>query len=379
MNISKLCVLVCSLIATGAWAGQPGENTHGSTTISISDNLAGADACLAMTSAADLDDDIAISSSALAEAMSAASSYIDVTYAGDVNVDLTRHGNNGAVHQVALNTSMGSGSIFVQMASAGTDVESYATAYSSAEAQAAAEMIGHALAVATTGIDESGEFLGIDITIKIVLELALEAMAQSQASSESTAVAESESGTTAESAASSSASGGGVSMNGSTFYVQGANIEQFDTQLSAASGSVLNVQTDALAEVYASAMVVSIVHTLAEASAQAQASSQLTFSYDLPLIGSGSIPIVADQDSGSQAALQIMNAAEEIVAYAQAAANSSASALAGSAVSMDVAVHFENLPGTEDLLEITSTGNLQLDCTNVLSSANAEADADTDE
>ncbi|EGM68057.1 hypothetical protein SOHN41_03961 [Shewanella sp. HN-41] len=72
-----------------------------------------------------------------------------------------------------------------------------------------------------------------------------------------------------------------------------------------------------------------------------------------------------------------MGVAMNIIAYIQAAANSSASALAGSAVSMGVAVHFENLPSTEDLFDITSMGNLQLNCINVAFSADTEADADT--
>lgn len=377
MNRKMLVVLISSLLAAPALAGPPGDNTHGSTTTTLTESILGADSCMMGSPVAAADSDSTISSHAFAQAMSNAMSYVDVSYSGDVSVDITRHGNNGAVHQVALNTSMGSGTLFVQVSSASADIDSDASLYTNAEAQAAAEMIGTAIARLTLGIDESGDFLGVEITVKALAIAEIEASAASQASSESYASASSDVETDGSSQSVSSATGGGVSGSGSSFYVQGANIEQFQTQLSASSGSVVDVQTTALAEVYTSAMVTSMVYAMAESSAQALSRGELRFEYDLPLIGSGSLPIVTDEDSAEDAAEEIVNVAEAITAYAQAMASSSAQTMAGSNVTMNVAVQYENLPGTEDLLEITGTGNLVLDCSNASSSATANADAET--
>lgn len=379
MKKSILFVLVNALLASGAWASQPGENTQGSTTVSISDDLAGADVCITYMPANMLDNEVVantdVSASAFALAMSAAQSYIDVSYSGDVTVDLTRHGNNGAVHQVELNAAMGSGTLFAQTAWADAGANSYGWAYTSEEAEAAAQMIGSALAILAVGVDESGDFLGIDITVKAIAKAELQTIAEAEASSESSAESEASADAGAVSGAESSAQGAGISLNGSTFYVQGANIEKFDTQLSVASGTIVNVQTDALAQVYASAIAYSMVHAMAEASAEATSLGKLSFEYDLPLIGSGTLPIATASDSAFDVANAIMSSAKDIAAYSQAQASSFASTVSGSSVSMDLGVHFENLPGTQDLLEITGTGNLTLDCSNVLSGANAQATA----
>ncbi len=377
MNKKMLFVLISSLLSTGTWAGPPGQNTHGSTTTTISDNVAGADTCLTPAAALANNSDSDVSASALAYAMSEATSYIDVNYSGDVTLDLTRHGNHGAVHQVELNASMGSGTLFAQVAKSETEVETDASAYVSAEAEAAAELIAQALMNIFQGIDFNIDLEVIQINVKVGTQATAEAVAEVDASAVSSASATSGSAADSDSSALASAVGGGVSSNGSSFYVQGANIEEFSTQISAASGTVFNVQTDALAQVYADAMATSFVYAMAQASAEAQSSGKLTFDWDLPIIGTGSLPIVTDSDSAAKAAQQIANAAQSIVAYAQAAATSSASALGGSSLAMDMMVHYENLPGTEDLLEIVGTGNLGLNCTQATASANATADAET--
>ncbi|MBR9872950.1 MAG: hypothetical protein GYB23_01650 [Vibrionaceae bacterium] len=377
MNKTMIFVLISSLLSTGAWAGPPGENTNGSTTISISESILGADSCTNPASATASDSDSDVSANALAYAMSGASSYIDISYSGGVTLDLTRHGNNGAVHQVELNASMGSGTLFAQVAESKTEGGAEASAYTSAETQAAAEMIAIAYMSVFQGIDEDIDLVVTEITVKIGTEAIASAVAGVEGSAESSASSESGADADSDSSASASAEGGGLSASGSSFYVQGANIEEFTTQMSATSGIVFNVQTSALAKVYADAMATSFAYAMAEASAEAQAAGQLTFEWDLPVLGSGSLPIVTDFNSATNAAQQIANAAQSIAAYAQAAATSSASALGGSSVTMGMMVHYENLPGTEDLLEVVGNGSLGLNCSQASASAIASADAET--
>ncbi|WP_329354103.1 hypothetical protein [Vibrio natriegens] len=378
MNKTMLFVLISSLLSTGAWAGPPGENTHGSTTISVSESILGADTCINPASAMANDSDSDVSADALAYAMSEASSYIDISYSGGVTLDLTRHGNNGAVHQVELNANMGSGTLFAQVAESDTEGDSEASAYTSAEAEAAATMIAQAYMSVFQGINEDIDLVVTEITIKIGTEATASAVAGVEGSAESEAVAESEASAGGDSSASASATGGGISSSGSSFYVQGANIEEFTTQLGVASGTVFNVQTSALAQVYADAMATSFVYAMAEASAQAQAAGKLTFEWDLPVLGTGSLPIVTAFDSAADVAQQIAAATQEIISYAQAAATSSASALGGSSVNMNMMVHYENLPGTEDLLEVVGSGSLALDCSQASASATASAEAETE-
>ncbi|QYJ80369.1 hypothetical protein [Shewanella acanthi] len=375
MKKSILVGVISSVIATGAWAGAPGANTHGSTTISVSENLD--DAKLCMTSAPASDSDTASSDSAHAWAFaeSLAESYINVGYSGDVYVDLTRHGNNGAVHQVELTAGMGSGTIFAQVAKAGAEVNVDAQATTSEEVQATAMMIAQAVATLFVGPNWEINVLDlVDITIKIGAEAKIEAIASVEGTAQSIAESDAQAAAEGQSDAQSTAAGAMGGVNGSHFYVQGANIEQFETHLATASAAIVDVQTEVLAKVYADAFATSLVYALAEASGDAMSSGQLTFEYDLPIIGSGSLPIVTDIDTASAAAQMIKGASADIGAFATASATAAAGTFASSSLAMGMTVTYENLPGTEDFLEITKTGNLELDCAYV--SANAEAQAD---
>ncbi|MEO2280473.1 hypothetical protein [Pseudoalteromonas pernae] len=374
MNKSMIFVLVSSMLSAGVWAGPPGQNTNGSKTISVSDSVIGADSCLNIAS--DFANDSASDSSmaAMGDAMSEALSYIDISYSGGVTLDMTRHGNNGAVHQVELNASMGSGMLFAQVASSDAQGNSDAGSYSSAEAQAAAAMIAQAFMSVFQGIDFDIDLVVTDITVKIGTEATAAGIAGVDGSAVSGSSSGSESGSDGSGSGSAGANGG-LSSSGSSFYVHGANIEEFTTHMTAASGIVFDVQTSALAQVYADAMATSLAVAMAEASAAAEASGQLTFEWDLPIIGSGSLPIVTTYDSAADAAQQIVNAAHDIALSAEAAASSSASALGSAFVDMGMMVYYENLPGNDDLMEITGVGSLSLDCSQA--SANATATAST--
>jgi hypothetical protein len=369
INKKLLAVLASSLLANGAWAGPPGGNTNGSTTTTISASVIGADLCLASAAAGAS----YIDGGASAKSMALASSALAVTYTGDVTLDLTRHGKNGAVHQLDLTANMGNGTLFVQVATANTLVTSAAEADSSAQAVAASGLIAEALATLFQGINFDIDLIVTDITVVAGSEAEITAIANSRSSAESLATAESEAAASGDGSAEASALAAGVSGSGTSFYVQGANIEEFNTQLNLASAAFVDVQTGVLAQTFANAIATSLVVAIAESSAAAEAESSLSFVYDLPIIGSGSLPIVTDYVSATAAAKKIVEATEKITAQAKALAESSASILASSVVSSNLSVQFENLPGTEDLLEATAVGALVLDCSQVSASAQADA------
>lgn len=357
--------------STGAWAGPPGANTHGSTTTTISAAVDGVGVCLVFAHAADDDTDAGATASALADAMSD----ISVSYSGDVTLDLTRHGLNGAVHQVDLTASMGNGTLYALVAESAAHVDSSAEAISSVAVDAAAGMIAQAVAVLFQGIDFDIDLVVTEITVKVGSEARTEVYTDANAFAESSASASSNADADGDTSATASATGDGSSASGSSFYVQGANIEEFEAQLSLTSGTLVDVQTDVLAQAYANAIATSMVYALAEASVYAEAEASLSFVYDLPIIGEGELPIVTAFDSATAAAQEIMNAAETIIAQAEAMAESSARTIAESAVNLNLLVKYENLPGTEDLLLATSMGNLELDCSQTSASADAQADA----
>jgi hypothetical protein len=329
--------------------------------------------CLVSAHAAKSDSDTGVTANALADALS----NITVGYDGDVTLDLTRHGKHGAVHQVDLTGSMGNGTLFVQSAASSAQTDATADASASAEVDAAASLIAQAVATLFQGIDFDIDLGVTDITVKAGSEAKTEVNMDSDAYAESSAFATASAAAGSDTDASASATGVGNSASGSSFYVQGANIEEFNAQLNLASGMFVDVQTDVLAQAYADAIATSLAHALAKASVKAEAKASLSFEYDLPVIGSGSLPIVTDFDSATVAAQQIMNAVEVIAAQAKAMAESSASTFASSAVNLILSVQYENLPGTEDLLVSSAVGNLVLNCNQDLVNANADAQAES--
>jgi hypothetical protein len=367
-----LFLLLASLLTTGAWAGPPGENTHGSTTTTVSAHVDDFSTCLVSAHAISNDSDTGVSASALADAIS----NISVAYVGDLTLDLVRHGENGSVHQVDLIATMGNGTLYAQVAQSNTAVGANVNADASSAVDATAGMIAQAVATLFQGIDFDIDLVVTSITVKAGSEALTEVNMESDAYAESSAVASSWAQAYSETSASASAMGGSASGGGSSFYVQGANIEEFEAQLSMTSGALVDVQTDVLAQTYADAIATSLAYALAEASVWAEANSQLSFVYDLPIIGSGSLPIVSDYDSATDAAQQIVNAAEAISAHAVAMAESSAKTIAGSTVDMNLSVQFENLPGTNDLLVANAAGNFDLTCSLATVSADADAQAE---
>lgn len=373
MNLSmtkkSIFVLTSALFATVAFAGEPGKNTNGSTITTVSANVDNVAECLISANASSINSDTGLFANAIANTIY----NININYTGDVKLDLTRHGQNGAVHQIELTASMDNGTLFAQSAKSSTYAVTNATAASSSEVEAVANMIGKAVATLFQGIDFNVDLLVTDITVKAGSEAKTEVNMEAGAYAKNNASADSSASAASESYAIASVTNSDNSTAGSSFYVQGANIEEFGTQLSLASGALVNVNTESFARAYANAIAASIVHALAEASVQAEAESKLSFVYDLPIIGSGELPIVTDYDSATNTAQQIADAEEAISALAKAMAMSSARTIGSSSIGMNLSVQYKNLPGTEDMLAATATGNFELDC----SHSNTSASADT--
>ncbi|QSX34995.1 hypothetical protein JYB87_07195 [Shewanella avicenniae] len=373
MKTSILVGLLSSLIAASAWAVAPGEKANGSTTISISDALMGTSTCLTSRPPYQSNSASATSQGAFADAISAANSYMMMSYAGDVYVDLTRHGKNGAVQQVALNAGMGSGTIFAQVVNAQTSVSADSEAIAKEQIEVNADAIAGALKSWFLGINRGIKIGSLDYTVMAGAHASLGSDAIANAAAKSSAEAEAEAEATGESRSSSSADGNINSSNSSSFYIQGVNIEQFNAHMNAASGTILNVQTTALAQTYANALATSLVYSLARASAEAEYLGKLSFEYDLPIIGQGQLPIISDPYSASKVAMVIAGNVQEISSFADAAAAASAFTLTGSSIEMELSVHYENVPGTDDILEIYKVGDLTLDCNHVTTNADAGA------
>jgi len=369
MNKNAIFVLMCTMIPTSALAGPPGENTSGSTITEITADVAGLKECIITG--------LVIDSAGLggtsADALSQFLSNVQVSFAGDVALRMTRHGNSGAVHQIELTGNMVAGTLFLQVAKSSTAAGASAEASATAEVEAAAGAIAQALAGAFVGINEEIDLGITKITVKAGAEAAGEGAAVAGAASTADASSSSNAGTAGAADTEASAKGEGTAATGSVFYVQGANIEEFSTQLNLATGALVSVQTDALAQTYADAFATAAAYAMAQASVAAAARGELAFKFDLPIIGSGSLPIVDDFDSAADAANTILAAADEIAAQAGSLAESSAKTLAQSTVGVDLVAGFENLPGTEDFLEVTSIGDVELDCSSSVSTV-AQAD-----
>jgi hypothetical protein len=369
MNKKPLAFLIGALLATsGAWAGPPGQNTNGSTVHTVEADVDGFAQCILADQAFDQASDVGSSAAAWASALQ----FLNLFYEGDVKLDLVRHGMYGAVHQVHLTGSMGSGTLYIQLAQASADTEAEAEASANADVEAVAEAIADAFATI---------FAGIDVTIDlIVTEIDVMAGALVEVEAEAIAEAEAEADASGYGSGSGDATGGGTSVavgagaagTTASFYVQGAKIEEFSTQLSLNSATFNYVYTDALASSYASAFATAAAYAMAKASVEAEANAELTFVWDLPILGSGSLPIVLDSDSASEAATVIANAVSQISAWAAAAAEATSELLAESSVGVTLAVEFEDLPGIEDWIEVTAEGAMSLSCSSYV---NAQASA----
>lgn len=362
-----LSLLITALTAasTGVYAGPPGQNTNGSTVQTVSAEINGFDFCIAANIEKAKESDGAAS----ARAFASASQFFLVGAEGDVTLDLTRHGQNGAVHQAELTGKMGSLTLYAQNSATNVKASASAEAEADVEAEAVVERIAEALA---------SIFIGIDfpvISVKAGAQADGSGYAEGEAVAEATASAAADADADGNAGASAGAFGVGAAGTSSSFYVQGAKIEEFSSLMSLNSRSFNKVNTKAMAKTYADAFATASAWALAKASVEAEAKGELEFVYDLPFIGSGSLPIVTDFNSASASAEVIADASAEISAEAKAWARASSELLAGSFVNLGLQVEFEDLPGpaSADKLEIAAVLDGALFCKG---SVKAKAGAD---
>lgn len=366
----NLAVLLLAVATTTTWAGPPGEKTNGSTTETLSTSFLGDDSCIVQDIATNFAFDTEVSDAtdafAWAAAVAQASAALEIVWSGDVTLNLTRHGNNGAVFQVDMVGAIGSGQLFALTSYSG----SFAGSEVSAEEAAEVEVFAQAVAELFPSFHA-----GLDI---VVASVSLDGFAggagYADVAAEAEAFASTESSTLATSSSRSSVTGGGSAASGSNVYVQGANIEEFQAGLNLTAANVMQVDTRVLASNVANAYATSVVYAAAEARAEALLAAGLEFCYEVA--GSGDCVTLLDfEDSVVRVANSVASKSEEIWAFANAYATAYANAMTGSGVASSVVVTYENLPGTEDLLELVSNGSGTLVCganVGAIASANAQ-------
>ena len=366
-------ILASSLLASLAWAGTPANTTKGSTTATVS--AAVNDLGMCSLSKAMLSDDAVIG--AHAHAFAQALAYMQIAYAGDVTLDVTRHGKHGAVHEVDLSATAGEGAVYAAVGYSSSWAAAVASDSTSAQVQATASRIANASKSLFMGIDFDIDLVVTQITVKAGTNASAAASAEASSGAYSQAIAYAAGVSNGSAASTAYAVGGGVTATNSSVLVQGANITNFQSQMGVSTGTFTNVQTSTLTQSYANAIATSMVYALAEASVKAEAESQLDFTWDLPILGSGSLPIVTDYDSATKAAQEIVNKSESIATLAQAMAKATAGILGNSSIQMNLQAQYENLPGLNDTLTASAAGNFNLDCSNAFATAEASASTTT--
>ncbi|WIO75034.1 hypothetical protein QP938_03770 [Porticoccaceae bacterium LTM1] len=372
MRKKQLAILVAALAAPALWAGPPGKNTQGSTTISISTPIMGSDSCLvnSMTndSSMDSDSDGASSGNSLAGAAAMAAGSLELFWGGDVTLDITRHGKNGSVFQMNLQGSLGSGHLFALSSSAFADTST------DAEVGVNETVNTFIQAVVDAMID-------IDSTLDIgVASVSLNGSASGSVAAELTgsasAIATTEASNSSAGSASSSASGEGSASATNSVYVQGANIEEFMAGLTLNSTSVISVDSSALASSLANSMLIAMVEVAAEARAEAMVNLDVEFCYDTPLTEEQCQQLVDVDDDAMEVAQDMVAISADIQAFAEAYADSLASVMADATVTMSVMVQYENLNGPDDLLTIVGSPSAQLNCDTSQTAVNTSATAE---
>lgn len=372
MFMKKSAILATAMFATSAstvMAGPPGENTNGSTTVTLQASTSGNDACVVqqVQNAGDTSFDSADGSSgdAWAEAVAMASNSMSLEWQGDIELDVVRHGINGAVFQVDLEGAMSTGQLSVMTSGA----EALAALNLDAEASAEAEEFVQAVAGNLYNLSA-----GLDILIASVQFNGEAGMVgASNAGAEAQAIASTQSAAEAQAAALATAQTGSDLTVGKRVYVQGANIEIFNAGITLQGTGVSQVEVTALADVVANAYATAVTVAAAEAMAQAEVGLGLEFCVEI-LGDSACIPLFSISDAAMDFANELVSHEAEIQAFAESYAQAYASVLTQSQMTMSAQVQYENLPGLDDLYTLTGSGQGVLVC----GDANAEADAEAE-
>lgn len=283
--------------------------------------------------------------------------------AGNVELSVTRNGKNGSVNKAELSGKMGNSYLAAvsvkadAIDEASTDVSTYANAYAIASSYANASWDFRPL-----NIDESG--IGYDFELAAGVRWNGIGYSISESSSQS-------------GAASEGTSLGGISTETTTdlsstneatahVLVDGANINQFEADLSMSGVVMHSVNTKAIAEVLADSYARAYADALATSNANASTLAELYAHLYVELLGITLVnwnptwPFGQDYDSASDADRESLRAEFRAVATAQAEAI--VNFLTSSNLNVNLGVRFENLPGTTDKLEATGNTSAILTC-----------------
>ena len=308
------------------------------------------------------------SNSASAKALAIAIGHVGAMVGGNVELSITRHGNNGSVHEVDLVGNMQNGHFAVMnvaaMAAGDADADAYSSAYASAWESAWAHSSSSSFAQGWSYFSDyflAGAYGS--------------SHAYSSSSSSAYGYAYADSDAESDAAAEAYAVSSDSNATNVQVSVKGANIKEFEGSLNMNGYSFTYLRASAIADV------------LAEAYARTYARAYASAYVDASTSASSSIQICSyiwwwnwcytldrdyDYDYAYDSAYRYLRDSDDLRALADAHAEAVAAALATSQLSVNLGVQYKNLPGTEDLLTATGNTSAVLQCA---SYTDADADA----
>lgn len=312
-------------------------------------------------------------SSAQAGALAEALGSVGAMVGGNVELTVTRHGNNGSVNEVELDGNMKNGHFAVMYVNAGADAGAFGDAVSGAYADAWASVWASAGADASalSWVDLWGFMAGAYGDAF--------AYTSSSSSAFGYAYAESYAASDAETAAYADSYNESYASNAASSHVvvKGANIKEFEGTLSMDGYSFNYLHAGAIADVLAQSYAATYADVYADAWVDAWADAGAYSEVCINIFGwywcdYYDYDYGYDYDGAYQYAYDYLWNSNELQAIAAAHAAAVVEALAESRLSVNLGVQFKNLPGTGDLLTATGNTSAVLTCG---SYSHADADA----
>lgn len=308
------------------------------------------------------------SNSASARALAIAMGDVGAMVGGNVELTVTRHGNNGAVNEVDLVGNMQNGHFAVMnvaaMAAGDADADAYSSAYASAWESAWAHS------------SSSSSAQGWSYFSDYFLAGAYgSSHAYSSSSSDAYGYAYADSDADSDAAAEAYAVTSNSNATNVQVSVKGANIKEFEGTLSMKGYSFTYLRAKAIADVLAEAYARTYARAYASAyvNASTSASSSIQECYNIWWYGwCYTLDSGYDYDYAYDSAYRYLMDSDDLYAIADAHAEAVVAALATSQLSVNLGVQYKNLPGTEDLLTATGNTSAVLQCA---SYTDADADA----
>lgn len=328
------------------------------------------------------DSDSSALSSAEVETLAQVLGSVQAIATGSVDLVITRNGKHGSVNTAEFSGRMGNSYL------AAASVKTNASVETSVDTSVNAD----AYTIASTVADSSWDFRPLDIDFGVELGtekshagVDFEAYAgvrgggTSSGSAESQAESEADSATESQTDSSAEINSDVSSSNEATAHIsiEGANIDKLEANLSMTGAVLHSFSAEAIAEVLADAYARSYVEALAESSTSADSTAaefyahvysdlylhlhRFNLEWSTNLIDwNPTWTFGEDYDDASDEDRETLRAEFRVLADGQAEAI--VDFLASAELSVNLGVRFEDLPGTEDLLEATGDTSAVLTC-----------------